>query len=326
VQAHRAAINCVAIAPDGELVATGSAEGSARLWFAQSGAEAGWLRGHDGCGGCVCCERTAPPPMWPGSQPDAGAALDDAPRALSPLCERVGHWAAVSAAAFEERPRGALATDRPGAADSAARRRRLATGGRDGVVVLWDARAAAPEQLLDCEGGEVLAVAFAHGLLATGGDGSRVLLWDAARPGAARVLRALMAGAVKARPAPIEIRQSARIKQGAAPYRTRRCKTCPISTEGGTRRVQLVREGGGGGGRVCAGGPSRRAAPCIKRLAAHSTRAAGAGVRAGRGAARGGRAADSRVGPREGRACAHAARKPPRGARRRLEDGLGLRV
>ena len=155
VQAHRAAINCVAIAPDGELVATGSAEGSARLWFAQSGAEAGWLRSHDGCGGCVCCERTAPPPMWPGSQPAAGAALDDAPRALSPLCERVGHWAAVSAAAFEEQPRGALATDRPGGADSAARRRRLATGGRDGVVVLWDARAAAPEQLLDCEGGEV---------------------------------------------------------------------------------------------------------------------------------------------------------------------------
>ena len=47
----------------------------------------------------------------------------------------------------------------------------------------------------------MLAVAFAHGLLATGGDGSRVLLWDAARPGAARVLRSLMAGAVKARPA-----------------------------------------------------------------------------------------------------------------------------
>ena len=33
-----------------------------------------------------------------------------------------------------------------------------------------------------------------------------------------------------------------------APVRTpRRDETCPISTEGGTRRVQLVREGGGGG-------------------------------------------------------------------------------
>jgi hypothetical protein len=29
---------------------------------------------------------------------------------------------------------------------------------------------------------------------------------------------------------------------------TSACETCPISTEGGTRRVQLVREGGGGGG------------------------------------------------------------------------------
>jgi hypothetical protein len=32
----------------------------------------------------------------------------------------------------------------------------------------------------------------------------------------------------------------------------RRDETCPVSTEGGTRRVQLVREGGGGGGRLVA--------------------------------------------------------------------------
>ena len=46
----------------------------------------------------------------------------------------------------------------------------------------------------------------------------------------------------------------------SAPGRRRR-RTCPVSTEGGTRRVQLVREGGGrgGGGPPPAGGRRPRA-------------------------------------------------------------------
>ena len=45
------------------------------------------------------------------------------------------------------------------------------------------------------------------------------------------------------------------VAAGAAPGTQRggraREKTCPVSTGGGTRRVRLVREGGGGGGRPC---------------------------------------------------------------------------
>jgi hypothetical protein len=37
---------------------------------------------------------------------------------------------------------------------------------------------------------------------------------------------------------------------GVGRIEARRGETCPVSTEGGTRRVQLVREGGGGGGEL----------------------------------------------------------------------------
>jgi hypothetical protein len=49
-------------------------------------------------------------------------------------------------------------------------------------------------------------------------------------------------------------------------------KTCPVSTEGGTRRVQLVREGGGGGGRSWY--PASIAATCSSALASCASSAA----------------------------------------------------
>ena len=39
------------------------------------------------------------------------------------------------------------------------------------------------------------------------------------------------------------------------------CTTCPVSTEGWTRRVHFVREGGGGGGRLDEPPRARRASP-----------------------------------------------------------------
>ena len=35
---------------------------------------------------------------------------------------------------------------------------------------------------------------------------------------------------------------------GEPPHISQQVETCPVGTEGGTRRVHLVREGGGGGG------------------------------------------------------------------------------
>jgi hypothetical protein len=75
-------------------------------------------------------------------------------------------------------------------------------------------------------------------------------------------------------PAEARARGQRRLRPGSAPpapdprapQRRRGSETCPVSTEGGTRRVQLVREGGGGGGCggadpsccACRAGPSSK--------------------------------------------------------------------
>ena len=60
-------------------------------------------------------------------------------------------------------------------------------------------------------------------------------------------------------PAPLGDDQARRPRQERI-----RDETCPISTGGGTRRVQLVREGGGGA--------PRRAVPCTRHPAAAQPR------------------------------------------------------
>ena len=79
----------------------------------------------------------------------------------------------------------------------------------------------------------------------------------AARP------RALPSHAAPPQPNP----RSPRARSRAPPLpRRSRDETCPVSTGGETRRVQLVREGGGGGGGACASAAARSVRAALKSL------------------------------------------------------------
>jgi len=141
VQAH-AGEACVAMSPkNGRFVASvGSKEEKWKLWDVASGAE--WMAGarHDGTAGCIC--RTTR---------SRRVALDDG-------CPAVAHTAGLLALAFS--PCG----------------RRLATGGHDGAVILWDAGTGEPHQMLQkhtAGQNSVRSLAFSAdgALLASGGDG-----------------------------------------------------------------------------------------------------------------------------------------------------------
>jgi WD40 repeat protein len=175
LEGHTGGIYGVAIAADGQLVASGGLDGTVRLWESSSGQLLATLHGHTSTVHSVCLSGDGgllasggfdgTVRIW-----DARLACDDDKRLLATLR---GHSGAVHGVALS--------------ADG----RLLASGSWDGTVRLWDARVASPETemesderllaILQGQGGGIRGVALsADGrLVASAAQDGTIQLWDA---------------------------------------------------------------------------------------------------------------------------------------------------
>ncbi|KAJ1493012.1 WD40-repeat-containing domain protein [Baffinella frigidus] len=147
VQAHRTPVSRLILSPDGSRVATASTDKSWRVWDILDGTQRLCVPGHDGKGACVC----EPNGLQSWATIDAG-------------CPVVGHARRVIAMAFA--PDG----------------ERVATGGQDNAVVVWNTGTGqALLRLLEQHTQPVCAVAFSgDGLkLASGSIDEEVRVWNA---------------------------------------------------------------------------------------------------------------------------------------------------
>jgi WD40 repeat protein len=121
IRQHNKAVLCVAFSPDGKKLATGSGDCSVKLWDAASGRELHTLTGHQGPVLSVAFSPSGRS-VLSGSM-DRTAGLWGAGNGLF-MRRYLGHQGEVSAVAFRPAFQG--------------RPLRMATGGADGVVKLWD--------------------------------------------------------------------------------------------------------------------------------------------------------------------------------------------
>lgn len=146
VQAHQQSVQCVALSPAGDLLATASFDRSWKLWDVSTGAELRWVRGHDREGTCIC---------------EMGL-FGRCCRSVRECCPVVGHSRSLSSITFS--PSGT----------------KVATGGADACVMVWDARAGTREQFMPGHAGSVVSVSFAadgERLASAGLEGS-IRVWD----------------------------------------------------------------------------------------------------------------------------------------------------
>jgi WD40 repeat protein len=156
---HQGIVTTVAYAPDGSVLATGSADSTIRLWDPATGLERDPLVGHRPAATCVAIApdgRTVATGSW-----DHTAKLWDVAAARERVTLK-GHDASVNCVAFA--PGEPL----------------LATGSRDGTIRLWDTANGAERGQRLGHTDEVLSVAFSPDgqMLASGGKDHEVLLWQ----------------------------------------------------------------------------------------------------------------------------------------------------
>jgi WD40 repeat protein len=156
-KAHDAAVYCLAFSPDGQTLATGSVDKTAKLWNWQDGSEKGKLEGHEdsvlsiaysASGQIATCGADRKVRLW-----DAAGMS---------VAVMEGHKDWVNSVAFS--PDGAL----------------LASASHDRTVRLWDAAAHAEKTVLDGFTSSVWSVAFSPDgkLLAAGSHKDSLRLWE----------------------------------------------------------------------------------------------------------------------------------------------------
>ena len=160
IPAHFSAVFAVDISPDGETIASGSHDGTVKLWNARTGAPIAALAGHAGTVGAVAFSpngRTL-------YTADAAAVHAWDVSTHEQQRKLVGHTAQVSS----------VAVSRDG--------KRLASGGFDGSVRLWDAATGKALLVLTHGAGvRVFSVAFSPdgARVASAGSDGRIGIWNA---------------------------------------------------------------------------------------------------------------------------------------------------
>lgn len=167
---HSAEVQSVAFSPNDVYIASGSLDGSVRLWDARTGEELHLLKGHSDCVHSVCFSPDGHRIMT--GSGDKTLRIWDVQTGTELLCI-TGHSARVTGTAFS--PDG----------------RRAASGSWDNTVRVWDVKTGAEEFALRGHEGFVDAVSYSSDgrLIASGSHDNTVRVWDAHQGKELRVLR-----------------------------------------------------------------------------------------------------------------------------------------
>ena len=171
LKGHSDWVQSVAFSPDGKLLASGSSDGTVKLWDAATGSTLQTLDG-----GSL---EVGPVAFSPNGKLLASGSLDGVVRlwdvAAGSVKRMLKGWDAVESVAFS--PDG----------------KRLALASNDGTVELWDSKGAAVQRLRGHRY-PVRAVAFSPDgkLLASGSSDRTIRLWDAAAGSALQTLKGRM--------------------------------------------------------------------------------------------------------------------------------------
>ncbi|MCU1279789.1 MAG: protein kinase family protein, partial [bacterium] len=160
IPAHFSAVFAVDISPDGETIASGSHDGTVKLWNARTGAAVAALAGHAGTVGAVVFSPNGKTLYTA----DAAAVHAWDVSTHEQQHKLVGHPAQISS----------VAVSRDG--------KRLASGGFDVTVLLWDAATGKALLVLTHGAGvRVLSVAFSPdgAQVASAGSDARIDIWNA---------------------------------------------------------------------------------------------------------------------------------------------------
>jgi RNA polymerase sigma factor (sigma-70 family) len=157
---HAYIVPCIAFAPDGKVLASGSFRGTVRFWEVGTGKEQRVLTAHNG--GVVSMVFSPDGKVLATGSWDRLIRLWDVAKA-EPIRELTGHGGEVTTLAFS--PDGKV----------------LASSSRDGTARLWEAASGKPLSTIAAHDGEVRHVAFSPDgkRLATAGIDKFVYVWDA---------------------------------------------------------------------------------------------------------------------------------------------------